>query len=143
MYVSEQIISKINEVRKEKEITIAELARLANMAQATVTKILNGSTPNPTIESVAPLTTALGISIDRILGIKTDEATPAPVVTALDTYAELLKEKDERISDLKEEQEKMRKEKKVFAIALACVVGFLLLLLTIDVTNGHFGYFRY
>ena len=58
-------------------------------------------------------------------------------------YAELLREKDERIKDLKDEHEKLRKEKKGIGFALACIVGFVIILLTIDILNGNFGYFRY
>lgn len=145
MEISEQILGKIKAITDERKITNVELAKLANIPLSTVTKILNGTTPNPTIANILPMCIALGISLDEISGLKTSD-TPSvatPVATTLDSYAELLKEKDERIKELKEEKEKMRKEKHRTAIGLVGIVAFVLLLLTVDLLNGHFGYFRY
>lgn len=138
-------LERLKALKEERDITNAEIARLSNIPLPTITRIFNGSTPNPTFETFSNIAIALGASLDEIAGLKTAEPTPitAPVVATLDSYAELLKEKDNRIIDLKEEKEKMRKEKQRFAIALACVVGFVMLLLTIDILNGNFGYFRY
>lgn len=140
-----QYLEKLKALKEERELTNAEIARLSNIPLATITRIFNGSTPNPTFETISQIAIALGASIDELTGLKTPEAQPltSPVETALTSYAELLREKDERIKDLKEEKEKMRKEKFAFGIALACVVAFVLILLTVDIMNGNFGYFRY
>ena len=138
-------LEKLRAMKEEKELTNAEISQLSNVPLPTVTRIFNGSTPNPTFETFAQIAIALGASLDEIAGLKVPEATPltSPVETTLNSYAELLKEKDERIRDLKDEKEKMRKEKQRFALALAIIVGFLILILTVDIMNGHFGYFRY
>ena len=138
-------LERLKALKEERDITNAEIARLSNIPLATITRIFNGSTPNPTFETFSNIAIALGASLDEIAGLKTAEPTPvtAPIVTTLDSYAELLREKDERIRDLKEEHESIRKEKRKLGIALACVVGFVILLLTIDILNGNFGYFRY
>lgn len=145
MQTFEQILGKIKSIKAERKITNVEFAKLTNLPSTTINRILSGDTQNPTIETILPMCIALGISLDELMGLKTSDSSPvsAPVVTALDSYAELLKEKDERIKELKEEKEKIRKEKLRFGVALACIVGFLLLLLTVDILNGHFGYFRY
>lgn len=138
-------LDRLKALKEERDLTNAEISKLSNIPLATITRIFNGSTPNPTFESFAQIAIALGASLDEIAGLKQPEAPPvdARIENTLVSYAELLREKDERIKDLKEEKEKMRKEKQRFGIALACVVGFILLLLTVDILNGHFGYFRY
>lgn len=138
-------LERLKALKEDRDLTNAEIARLSNIPLPTITRIFNGSTPNPTFETFVQIAIALGASLDEIAGLKQPEAPPvdAPIENALSSYAELLKEKDERIKDLKEEKEKMRKEKTRFGLALVCVVGFVLLLLTVDIMNGHFGYFRY
>ena len=140
-----QYLERLKALKEKRKITNAEIAELANIPLATVTRIFSGATPNPTFETFSQIAIALGASLDELAGLKQHETPPvaAPIEATLNSYAELLKEKDERIKDLKEENEKTRKEKQRFAIAFACVVGFILLLLTVDVMNGHFGYFRY
>ena len=140
-----EYINKLKALKEERGLSNAEVARLSNIPLATITRIFNGGTPNPTFETVSQIAIALGASIDEIAGLKQTKAAPltSPIETTLSSYAELLKEKDERIKELKEEQEKIRKEKQRVAIGLACIVGFVLILLTVDILNGHFGYFRY
>lgn len=138
-------LERLKALKEERDLTNAEIARLSNIPLATITRIFNGSTPNPTFETFTQIAIALGASLDEIAGLKQPEATPvdAPIETTLNSYAELLKEKDERIKELKEEKEKERKEKYKLAITLGCFVAFVLILLTVDIMNGHFGYFRY
>lgn len=138
-----QYLDKIKAVKEERNITNAEIARLSNLPLPTITRIFNGSTPNPTFETLAQIAIALGVSLDEIAGLKTSEAPPivTPVATTLNSYVELLKEKDERIKELKEEKE--HKEKHKLAFVLACFITFVMIFLIVDVINGHFGYFRY
>lgn len=140
-----QYLDKIKAVKEERNITNAEIAKLSNLPLPTITRIFNGSTPNPTFETLAQIAIALGVSLDEIAGLKTSEAPPiaTPAATTLDSYLELLKEKDDRIKELKEEKEKERKEKYKLAFVLACFIAFVLIFLIVDVLNGHFGYFRY
>lgn len=138
-------LEKLIALKEERSMTNAEIARLSNLPLATVTRVFNGSTPNPTFETFAQIAIALGASIDEMAGLKSAD-TPhisSPIVATLDSYVELLKEKDERIKELKEEKEKERKEKYKLAIAFGCFVAVVLLVLIVDILNGHFGYFRY
>ena len=59
------------------------------------------------------------------------------------SFTELLKTKDERVQELREEKEQLRKEKHRLYCLLACFVTFILVVLAIDVLHGHFGYFQY
>ena len=140
-----EYLKRLKDLKEERDLTNAEIAELSDVPLATVTRIFNGSTPNPQFDTIARITIALGGSLDVVASLKQPEAPhiASPIETTLNSYAELLKEKDERIKDLKLEAQEMRKEKLRFAFAFACVVGFVLVLLTIDMLNGHFGYFRY
>ena len=140
-----QYLEKLKALKEERDLTNAEIARISNIPLATITRIFNGSTPNPTFETISQIAIALGASIDELTGLKPHEAPllTSPVETALTSYAELLREKDIRINDLKEEIKEVRREKHRFSLALAIIVAFLLILFTVDIMNGHFGYFRY
>lgn len=138
-------IEKLKMIKEEKDITNLEIAKLSNIPLATVTRIFNGNTPNPTFETISQIAIALGVSLDEIIGLKQPDETPisSPIETTLNSYIELLKIKDDRISELKDEKEKERKEKLWVAGALVVFVVFVLTILTVDIMNGHFGYFTY
>lgn len=145
-------LNKLKALKEQSKLTNTDIAKLADIPIATITRIFNGSTPNPTFETFARIAIALGASLDEIAGLKQPDAPPiiSPIENTLNSYITLIQEKDERIKELKEEIEKERKEKErehkeknKLAIALACIIGFVLLLLTVDILNGQFGYFKY
>ena len=140
-------LERLKVLKEEKKMTNADIAKLSNIPLATITRIFNGNTPNPTFETFAHIAIALGVSLDEIAGLKVPEAdappVPAPIAATLDSYAELLKEKDDRIAELKAEKEKERKEKHAVAIVLCAFLALVTVILIVDVLNGHFGYFRY
>lgn len=137
-------VEKLKVIRDDKKITNVEIAKLSNIPLATVTRVFNGQTPNPTFETISRIALALGISLDELIGLKEpDEPPVAPrIETTLNSYSELLQEKDERIRELKEEKERERKDRYRVTSVLICVVCFLLLLLAFDLINGQLGYFR-
>ena len=140
-------VEKLKAIRDEKKITNVEIAKISNIPLATVTRVFNGQTPNPTFETISRIAVALGISLDAIIGLKEPEEPPvAPrIETALNSYSELLQEKDERIRELKEEKERERKDRHRITCVLICVVillvGLLATLLYLDLNENHLGYF--
>lgn len=138
-----EYLEHLKALKEKRDLTYAEIAEIADIPLTTITRIFSGTTPNPTFETIAKITIALGGSLDGIAGIKSTDKTPSPVQQTIASYSELLKEKDDRIKDLKEDVKEVRREKHRFAIALACIVGVILIVLTVDIFNGHFGYFRY
>lgn len=138
-------LERLKAIKEQKKLTNAEISNLSNIPLATITHIFNGHTPNPTFETISHIAIAMGTSLDEIAGLKQPDAPPiaSPIQNTLDSYSELLKEKDDRIKELKSEKEYERKQKHKITIALFCVVGFVLLLLTVDILNGNFGYFRH
>jgi len=57
----------IRKLRLQKELSQEKLARLADIAFPTITKIESGETPNPTIDTVKKIAAALGVSIDDLM----------------------------------------------------------------------------
>lgn len=137
-------VEKLKMIRDEKHLSNVEVAKISDTPLATVTRVFNGQTPNPTFETIARIAIAMGTSLDEITGFKQPDAPPitSPIETTLNSYAELLKEKDDRIKELKEEREKERKDKNKLVMVLIGVLTFLLVLLTMDLFNSGFGYFR-
>lgn len=138
-------LNRLSDLKKEKKMTNTEIARLANLPLATVTRIFNGSTPNPTFETFVHIAIALGASLDEIAGLKQSETPPidAPIENTLTAYSDLLKEKDDRIQELKAERDKEKREKHRLFLVLFAVTIVSSVILTIDILNGNFGYFRY
>lgn len=145
-------LERLKTLKEDRDLTNAEIAKLSNIPIATITRIFNGSTPNPTFETFAQIAIALGASLDEIAGLKQPEAPPVDshIENTLNSYVELLKEKDERIKEkdemiatLKEMGQQDRKQKQRLLWFIGIFVSFVIAVLFIDVFNGHFGYFRY
>ena len=149
-------IDRLKAVKKEKGLTNAEIAQLSDLPVATITRIFNGSTPNPTFESFARISIAMGVSLDEIAGLRHPDTPPvdAHIENTLTSYSELLKEKDERIRE-KDDMIKMLQEinrhdriQKMrllwfIGIFVSIVVAAIITVLLIDACHGDWGYFRY
>jgi transcriptional regulator with XRE-family HTH domain len=62
-----KIGDNIRKLRLQKDLSQEKLARLADIAFPTLTKIESGETPNPTIDTVKKIAGALGVSIDDLM----------------------------------------------------------------------------
>lgn len=152
-------ISRLKKLKEERDLTYAEIAELSNVPLPTVKRVFGGGTDNPTFDTVAQITIALGGSLDEIAGIKTtEERMQSPrIENVISSYAELLKgkddlirEKDERLAEkndsiegLRKQRDKERKEKHWLAWFLAGFISVVIAVLLYDMLNGHMGYFRY
>lgn len=145
-------LEKLKKVKEQRKLTNAEIATLSAIPLATITRIFNGITPNPTFETVASIAMALGISLDELVGLKEPGEKPldSRIETTITSYAELLKEKEERfkekeerIKELKAERDKLQKEKGKLFTLLVVMVSVIFFVLLFDVMNGHFGFIRY
>lgn len=141
-------LEKLKAFKEKKGLSNAELAKLCDTPLATITRVFNGQTANPTFETFAQIAVALGVSLDEIAGLKMPE-TPM-VETTTSSYLELVKEKDARLKEkdeiiamLKERshQESIERKRLLWFIGgFVCVIVFVLLF---DLLNGHVGYIRY
>jgi len=133
-------LEKLKMIKEEKGLTYAEIAKLSDIPLATITRIFNGTTPNPTFETFSHIAIALGASLDEIAGLKQPDAPPipAPIETTLSSYADLLKEKDDRIKELKEEKLLERRERQKITGAFVILIAIVLTILALDIFNNHF-----
>ena len=138
-------VEKLKMIKEEKSLSLADIARVGDIPLPTVTRVFNGQTPNPTFETITRIAIGMGISLDELAGLKQpdDPSVLSPIKTALNTSAELLSEKDKWIAKLTEGIHRERKEKHMLMLILFIIIAFILIVLTVDVLNGHFGHFRY
>lgn len=138
-------VEKLKMIKEEKDLTNAEIAELGDIPLPTVTRVFNEKTLNPTFETITRIAIAMGVSLDELVGLKQPDEPPipSPIETTLNSYAELLKVKDDRIKELKEEKEIERRDKYRIVCILVCFVTFVMIVLALDLFNGHFGYFQY
>lgn len=138
-------VEKLKMIKQEKGLSNAEIAKVGNIPLATIVRVFNGQTQNPTFETITGIALGMGVSLDELAGVKQPDAPPipSPIVETLNSYSELLKEKDARISKLEEEKELERKERRTLTKVLVFLVALLLAILAIDLLNGHIGTIRY
>ena len=136
-------VEKLKMIKLEKGLHNADIAKLGDLPLATVTRVFNGQTSNPTFETITRIAIAMGVSLDELAGLKqpNEPPIPSPIETTLNTYAELLKEKDDRIQALETEKDKEQNEKHKLAGVLFALIIFMLVWFTLDILNGHFRFF--
>ena len=159
---------KLKTIKREKNLTNAEIHRVCDVPLATVTRVFDEGKGN--FETYVSLARGLGFSLDELAGLKQPNEQPfaSPIIETFNSYSEILKEKDERIQELKEQNEKLqsafnelkdssnktidllekekrdiRHEKRKITSALIGLILILVIGLLIDLFNGHIGNFRY
>lgn len=71
--------SRINDIRKEKGISLDELCERSGVPKGTLSKITAGITNNPTLETVRSIANALGCTLDDLDdNFPTKAKSPAP-----------------------------------------------------------------
>ena len=161
---------KLKTIKKDKKLTNVEIHKICNVPIATVTRIFEEGSQGGNFETYVSLARGLGFSLDELAGLKQADEQPlaAPIIETFNSYSEILKEKDERIQELKEQNEKLEKafndlksssektialleseksdirhEKRKITSALIGLMLILVVGLLIDLLNGHIGKFRY
>ena len=62
-----KIANNIKKIRQEKGISQDRLSKLADLSLNTVVNVESGANPNPTIETLSKIATALGVGIDDLI----------------------------------------------------------------------------
>jgi transcriptional regulator with XRE-family HTH domain len=57
-------IEKINELRKQKKLSLDELSEKSGISKSTLSKITSGQTKNPNLETVQAIARALNVPVD-------------------------------------------------------------------------------
>ena len=138
-------VEKLKMIKDERNLSNVDIAKVGDIPLATVTRVFNGQTPNPTFETITRIAIGMGVSLDELTGLKQPDAPPvaSPIENALNVSAELLSEKDKWITVLTEGIKRERKEKHTILGILFIIVVFILIVLAIDLLNGDMGHFRY
>lgn len=142
---------KLKMIKEEKGLTNAVIAKTGNTPLSTVTRVFNDSAKGASFETMVGIARGMGISLDELAGLKQPDEQPiaSPIIETINSYSEILKEKDERIKGLEKDKDVIRNEKYKLVAALIILVIILLALVSIlvwfniDVRNGNFGRFRY
>lgn len=136
-------IEKLKTIKDDKHMTNKQISELGKVPLPTVTKVFNEDTQNPTFETITGIARALGISLDELVGFRQPNEPPLapPIVDTLNSYSELLKEKDDRIQELKvdklqliEDKESLRKKNNKLLMMLVFSTTTLLVLLGVLIT---------
>ena len=161
---------KLRTIKKEKKLTNVEIHKICNVPLATVTRVLDEESQGGNFETYVSLARGLGFSLDELAGLKQPNEQPlaSPIIETFNSYSEILKEKDERIQELKEQNGKLqnafnelknssdktiallenekkdiRQEKRKITSALIGIVLILVIGLLLDLLNSQVGNFRY
>jgi transcriptional regulator with XRE-family HTH domain len=107
------IIDKLKAQKVKCGKTSQQIARDSNLSESTVTRVLSGKTPNPTIAIVIAMWKAMGGKATELFDetVKVDVVSEAPQVVVpqvderlyneiINIYKDLLKVKDRRITTL-------------------------------------------
>ena len=161
---------KLKSIKKERNLTNKQIHEMCDVSLPTVTRIFDEDSQGGQFETYVSFARGLGFSLDELAGLKQPDEQPlaSPIIETFNSHAELLKEKDERIQELKEQNENLRAtigklkestdktiatlesekkdirhEKRKITSALLALVLILVIGLLIDLFNGHIGKFRY
>ena len=61
-------VEKLKMIKEDKNLTNMEIANLSNIPLATITRVFNGQTPNPTFETISRIAIGMGVSLDELCG---------------------------------------------------------------------------
>ena len=147
------------EEKDKRELTIQDIADQANIPLSTVKNYFSESSKNPSVYTVGPICAALGVSLDKYFGIKSEDR-PAEQSEQLSRISILEKRcqdlekdiahlndiinlKDMAIKDAKEEVRRRRPIIYLLLFMSILTVGaFIAYLLHFDLTNPSYGLFR-
>ena len=122
------ILSKLKEIKAEKGFTNQQVADSSGVPLSTVTRIFNGQTDNPNIETVEDIARGMGVSLGDITGIKQIEEKYAPDDNLIQLYKDIIKNQ--------------RKYIRFLAGSLITVLVIILIMLFLDMFILEVGYFK-
>ena len=130
------VAEKLRAMQKKAGITTADWAKISNVSEGTIRKILLGNTGAPRIDTLKDMVESLGVSVSDFLA----EEQPQDVVNnaaviikdVLETRIDALKERQE---DLKQTITSLRRMCVSLSIALAALVLILVAVLIVAITT--------
>lgn len=136
-------VSYIKMLMERENITQAELAKLTDIPQVTLSRILNGSTDCPSFANIAAIVKALHGSLDVMAGI-VDEPNDKPVtMSERELYEKLIADKERQLRSingiLEQKQQWLRKMWRALIVTII-IIGIILI---IDASIDSVGFVRY
>ena len=122
------ILNKLKEIKAEKKLTNQVIADLSGVPLSTVTRVFNGQTDNPNIQTIEDIAAAMGVSLEDVTGIKQVEQKFDPDDNLIQLYKDIIKTKDKYI--------------KFLAGVLITVLVIVLIMLFLDMFILEVGYFK-
>ena len=123
------ILSRLKEIKIQKKLTNQQLADSSGVPLSTITRIFNGQTDNPNIETVEDIAKGMGVSLGEITGIKQIEEKYQPDDNLIQLYKDIIKTKDKYI--------------RVLAGVLIGILICVVVLLFVDLLVHDVGYIRH
>jgi transcriptional regulator with XRE-family HTH domain len=140
-------LERLRLLKDKSGMTTKEIAEKSGVPESTITRILSGKTPNPTVISVMDIIKAMGGKASDVFDdnaqVNTIPAVPTKVLSEMeqknleivDLYKGIINSKDETIQS----KDKTIKTLTGILLMLVCVFIFILLF---DLFNGGIGYFQ-
>ena len=155
------LAEKLKALKNQKNWSNLQLAEAANLPIDTVNKILAGTTRNPNTDTLRRMASALGTTVDEILGDDAASLSPslasapptaekAGLETIINiyehrlekleaTYERRLEEAAKRETERDKRFDSMSTKYLVVIIVLICVIIYLI----VDALHGNWGFFQY
>ena len=135
--------SYIKTLMERENVSQAQLARMTDIPQGTLSRILNGTTDCPTFANVTAIVKALHGSLDVMAGI-VDEPNDKPVtMSERELYEKLIADKERQLRSLngilEQKQQWMHKMWRALILTIV-IIGIILI---IDIGIGSVGFVRY
>ena len=127
----------LNALKDKGKFTFIELSNLSGLPETTIRKIFSGETADPRFDTIMKLVTAMGGSMDDIMGKKKEEEIGMNAIIALKEAYE------SRIADIKEHIGSLRKDKRVLGVVAGVLIAFVVFLLVLDLSIGSRGWIQY
>lgn len=136
-------VSYIKTLMERENMTQAELVKLTDIPQGTLSKILNGSTDCPSFANIAAIVKALHGSLDVMAGI-VDEPNDSPVtMTERELYEKLIADKERQMRSINGMLEQKQQWLRKMWGALILTIVIIGIIMIIDVSIGSVGFVRY
>lgn len=97
---ADALLVKIREAKDAQDLTNEDIAEMSGINETTISRILSGAGKRPSYDSLVTIAATLHISVDKILyAVLPDEEVTPKVETVVETYANVLKVKDDLIQE--------------------------------------------
>lgn len=123
------ILAKLKELKAQKGMTNQQIADLSGVPLSTVTRVFNGQTDNPNIQTLEDIVKGMGVTLEDITGIKQVEEKFEPDDNLIQLYKDIIRTKDKYI--------------KFLAGALIAILICIIVLLCVDLLVHDIGYVRH